>query len=79
MTVVQYLQQDVEHIRMRLFYLIKQDDAVGIAADLFTELPSLIISHISWRRPYHFGHAVLFHVFGHIHANQGVLRTEHGL
>ena len=49
MTVVQNLQQNVEHIRMGLFYLVKKDDTVGIAADFFAELTALVISHISWR------------------------------
>ena len=79
MTVVQNLQQNVEHIRMGLFYLVKKDDTVGIAADFFAELTALVISYISRRRAYHFGHAVLLHIFGHIHANQGIFRTEHGL
>ena len=29
--VVQYLQQDVEHVAVRLLHLIKQDDGVGAA------------------------------------------------
>ena len=32
-SVIQHLQQHVEHIRMRLFDFVEQDDAVGTATD----------------------------------------------
>ena len=49
-SVIQKLQQDVEHIRMRLLDFIEQDDAVRFPSDRFRQLTAFIISNISRRR-----------------------------
>ena len=76
--VFQNLQQDVEHIRMRLLDLVKQYDRVRVAAHLFGELAALIVADIARRRTDHTGNCMLLHVFRHINADHGVLITEHG-
>lgn len=48
--VLKDLQQDVEHIRVRLLDLIEQDDRVRMTADLFGKLAALIVADISRRR-----------------------------
>ena len=47
--VVQHLKQDVEHIGMRLFDLIKQNHAVGAAAHRLCQLATLLILKDSLR------------------------------
>ena len=48
--VVQHLQQDVEHIRMCLFHLVKQHNGVRLAAHGFGQLTAFFITHVSGRR-----------------------------
>ena len=48
--VIQQLQQNIEYIRVRLFNLIKQDHAVGLAPHRFGQLSTLLISYIPWGR-----------------------------
>jgi len=48
-SVVQHLKQDVEHIGMRLFDLIKQNHAVGAAAHRLCQLATLLILKDSLR------------------------------
>ena len=79
MTVIKYLKEYVQYIRMSLLDLIEKDHGIWIAAYLFAELTALIIAHISWRRTNHLGDAVLLHVLRHINSDQIVFRTEHGL
>ena len=49
MSVIQYLQENIEHIRMRFFNLVEQDHGVRMPAYLFAELPAFVMSHISRR------------------------------
>ena len=76
MTVIQHLQKDIEHIRMRFLDLIKEDHGIGIPADLFTELAALLIPYISWRRTDQLGNAVLLHVLRHINPDHGLFTAE---
>lgn len=42
--IIENLQQDIQHVRMGLFQLVKQDDGIrGRAADLFGQLTGLVI------------------------------------
>ena len=79
MTVVEYLQKNIEYIRVCLFNLIKEDHRVRISPHLFTELPALIVADIAWRRADHPGYTVLFHVLRHVHADHGMLCSKHSL
>ena len=70
------MQQDIEHIRMRFFYLIKQDYAVWLSPDCFCQLSAFIISHVSRRRPYKSGYRMLLHIFGHVDTHHVFLRVK---
>ncbi len=74
--IVQHLEQDIEHIRMGLLQLIEQNDRIGLPADLFGQLTSLIIAHIARRGTNELGNGILLHIFGHIHPNQVVLTVK---
>ncbi len=76
--VFEDLQQDVEHIRVRLLDLVEQHDRVRVAAHLFGELAALVVADVARRRTDHTGNRVLFHVFRHINADHGVFIAEHG-
>ena len=49
-SVVEHLQQHVEHVRMRLLDLIEQNHAVGPAANRLGQVPALFVAHIAGRR-----------------------------
>ena len=65
-TIVQQLQQDVEHVRMSLFDFIEQYNAVRLPPYGFRQLTAFIIANISRRRSDKSGDGVFLHVFGHI-------------
>ena len=50
LAVFKYLQQDVEHIRMRLLDFVEQDDGIRSALHAFGELPTLFVTDVSRRR-----------------------------
>src|ERR1044072_928061 len=51
--VVENLQEYVENVRVRLLYLVEEDDAVGASADCLGQLPALLVADVSRRRAYH--------------------------
>ncbi len=59
-----------------LFNLIKQHHRPGAAADLLGELAPLLMAHIARRGAHQPGRGVLFHILGHVEADQGVLASE---
>ena len=61
---------------MGLFNLVEQDHAVRPAADLFRQLPRLVIAHIARRGADELGDAVLFHIFAHVQPDERVLRVK---
>ncbi len=62
---------------MSLFYLVKQDYGVGVAAHFFSELSALLIAYVSGRRSDEAGDGELLHVFAHVDADQSVGRIKH--
>ena len=48
--VIQYLQQDVEYVRMGFFHFIQKNHAVRFAADLFGQVTALFVANIAGRR-----------------------------
>ena len=69
-SVVEDLEQDVQHIRVRLFDLVEKHDAVGLAADLLGELSGLVIPDVARRGTDDARNAVLFHKLGHIEPDE---------
>src|SRR6185312_10498096 len=65
-SIVQYLQQNIENVRVRLFYLIQKDHTVGFAPDSLRQLPAFIISYVFRRRPDQPAYRMLFLVLAHI-------------
>ena len=68
-SVVEELQQGVEHVRMRLFDFVEQDDAVGLAAHGFGQLAAFVVPHIAGRRTDEPRHGMLFHILAHVEAH----------
>ena len=74
--VVEHLQQDVEHIRMRLLDLVEQDDLIGPAPHRFGERAAFVVADIARRRADQARDRVLLHVLGHVDADQRVFVVE---
>ena len=75
-SVIEHLQQDVEHVGMGLLHLIEQHHAVGVAAHGLGQLAALVVAHVSRRRSDQALHGELLHVLGHVDAHHGLLGIE---
>ena len=75
-SVVQYLQQDVEHIRVGFFNLVHQDDRIRFAPDQFGEVAALDIAHVARGGTNEFADRVLLHELAHVDANQVVFAVK---
>ena len=70
--VIENLQKDVHDIGMRLLDFVKEHDGIRLAADLLGQLSCIVIADIAGRRTDDAGNGVLFHIFGHVKADQGI-------
>ncbi len=77
--VVEDLQQDVEHIRVRLFDLIEQHDGVRLAAHGLGELAALVVADVSGRRADETRDGEFLHVLGHVDAHHAALIVKQAL
>jgi hypothetical protein len=68
--VVHDLQQDVEHVRVRLLDLVEQDDAVRMLVDLVGQEAALVVADVAWRRADQPADRVPLHVLRHVEAQQ---------
>src|SRR5690606_21271022 len=75
-TIIEYLQQDVEHIRVCLFDFVEEDDRVRFPAHLFGELSTLFVADVTWRRSDEARYGELLHILTHVDANQRVFFIE---
>src|ERR1019366_4996081 len=77
LAVFKYLQQDVEHIRMRLLNFVEQHDRVGSAFHTFRQLSALFVAYVSRRRADQLRDGVLLHELRHIEAHERLVAAEH--
>ena len=75
-SVVQHLEQDVEHLRVGLLDLVEEDHAEGAAAHGLRQLAALVVAHVARRRSNESGSGVLLHVLGHVDAHHGIFIVE---
>ena len=71
--VIEYLQQNVEDVRMRFLDLIEQNNRIWFSAHCLGQLAALLVAYISRRRSDQTGDGVFLHVFTHIDSNHVVL------
>ncbi len=77
--VVEHLQQDVEHVRMRLLDLVEQHDLIGPPPHRFGERAAFVIADIAGRSADQPRHRMLLHVLRHVDANERRLVVEQEL
>ncbi len=76
--VVEYLQQNVEHIRVRFFHFIQQDDGIGTTAHRLGQATALFIADVSRRRTDSDAGTECFSIkLGHIDTHHRVVAIEH--
>ena len=76
MTVIENLQQDIEHIRMRFFDLVKQDHRIRLPPHRLGQLPTLFIADVTGRGSKQSADRMSFHILGHVNANQVLFAVE---
>ena len=74
--VVEHLKQDVEHVGVSLLYLVEEHHRVGFAAHSLSELSTLVVADVSWRRTDETADAELFLIFAHVDARHHGLVVE---
>ena len=72
-TIIQHLQQHVEHIRVGLFHLVEQHHLIGAAAHGFGQHPALIIADIAGGRADQSADRMFLHEFRHVDADHRVV------
>ena len=72
-TIIQNLQQHVEHIWMRLFDFVKQHHLIGAAAHGLGQDPAFVIADIAGGCTDQTRDRMFFHEFGHINAHHGAV------
>mmetsp|Transcript_6937 Transcript_6937/g.11067 ORF Transcript_6937/g.11067 Transcript_6937/m.11067 type:complete len:310 (-) Transcript_6937:83-1012(-) len=77
--IVQHLQQHVEHIRMRLFDLIKEDHLIRTPPHRFGQNPALVIADIARRGANQPRDRMLLHELRHVDANHGPIVVKQKL
>lgn len=75
--VVEYLQQNVEHIRVRFFHFIQQDDGIRTTAHRLGQVTALFIADVSRRRTDQTRDGMFLHKLGHIDTHHRVVAIEH--
>ena len=75
-TIVEHLQEQVPHVRMRLLHLVQQNHVVRTSADRLRELTALLVAHVAGRSAHQPRHRVLLHVLRHVDAHDVLLVVE---
>ena len=75
-TVVENLEQHVEHILVRFFDLVEQDHLVGTAPHGLGQDTALVVTDITRGRADQTGHGVFLHEFAHVDAHHGLVVVE---
>jgi hypothetical protein len=78
-SLLQHLQEDVEHVGMRLLDLVQQHHRVRLAADGLGQLAALVVADVAGRRADQPGHGMLLHVLRHVDLDHRVLVAEQEL
>src|SRR5215469_3160773 len=74
--VIEYLEQRVEDVPVRLLDLVEEDDREGLAPHSFGELPALLESNVAWRCTEEAADGVPLLVLAHVDSNYVVLGIE---
>ena len=79
MSIVEDLEQDVEHLGMGLFYFVQKDDTVVLSSHCLGELSPFIVAYVAWRCAHQPSYGMPLHELGHIQPDEGILTAKHKL
>ncbi len=68
-SIIEHLQEHVEHIWMRFFHLVKEHDLIRAAPHCFGQYAALIVAHIAGRSTNETRDRMFLHELGHINAH----------
>src|SRR5699024_12666515 len=71
-SIIEYLQEQIEHIRVGLFDFVEQDHRVWTPTHLLSQLTGFVIANIAWRGTDQTCHRVAFTEVGHIEPDQRI-------
>ena len=74
--IIEHLQEQIPHIRMRLLHFIQQNHVIRPATHRFRQLAAFFVAHVAWRRADQSRHGVLLHVLRHIDPHDVLLIVE---
>ena len=74
--VVEHLQQNIEHIRVRFLDLVEQHHLIRPPPHRFGQRATFLVADIAGRRPDQARHRVLLHVFRHVDTDERALVVE---
>ena len=77
--VLQHLQENVEHLGVRLLDLVQQDQAIRAPPHGLRQLPALVVADVARRRADHARDGVSLLVLAHVEPDHRVLIVEHEL
>src|SRR5262245_6300338 len=79
LSVLEDLEEDVEHVRVGLLDLVQKDDRVRLPADGLGQLAAFVVADVARGRADEPGHGVLLHVLRHVDLDHRVLVAEQEL
>ncbi|OPY04409.1 MAG: hypothetical protein A4E66_02595 [Syntrophus sp. PtaB.Bin001] len=62
-TIIKNLKQNIKHIGVGLFNLVEKQDRIGPSANSLSQIPPLIVTHVTGRCSDQTSDGMLFHVF----------------
>ena len=78
-SVIEHLEQDVEHVAVSLLDLVQEHDRVGTAADRLGESSPFLVADVAGRSADQAGHVVPLAVLAHVDADHRRLAVEEEL
>ena len=77
--IIENLEEDIEHLRVRFLDLVEQDDRVGPATHSLGELPPFLVADVARRRADQARDGVTFHVLRHVDSHDCLVIVEQEL
>src|SRR5579875_605645 len=74
---IKNLQEEVENLWVSFLHFIEQHNTMRAPPQLACQLTLLVITNVTRRRADHTRDSMLFHVLGHIDANQMLIGTKY--
>ncbi len=78
-SVFKHLQEDVEHVGMRLLDFVEQNQRIRFATYGFGQVAALFVTDVAWRRTDQASHGMFLHELGHVDTHHRLFGVEQEL